>query len=400
MRVRSLFKKQAFGKTEMKIVFFSIMAGELPWGGSEELWCRTARLALERGHQVAVVRFSWPEIPPKIRELHERGAWLLGLIHPQEWQHFGSLRRRLKWRLERFRVWGALASWRPEVACISQGTTADIVFSGGSTGFLDEHGVPYIVICQHNFEGHTLTNEAQRQTAIACLSRARHVAFVAERNLRVAERQVAAGVPGACIAHNPVNLANFNPAPYPDSDVVKMANVARLETLFKGQDVLLEALSGEHWKQRRWLLRFYGAGSDRPYLERLTGHYNMTDKVEFCGHVGDVRSIWADNHLLVMPSRSEGTPLSLVEAMICGRPSVVTDVGGNIEWVDEPSTGFVAEATSARSLNNALERAWEARERWESIGQRAREVALSKIDPHPEETILSLLVEDRARHSS
>jgi L-malate glycosyltransferase len=245
-----------------------------------------------------------------------------------------------------------------------------------------------------------LTTQAARQTAITCLSRARHVAFVAERNLRVGERQIAADLPGACVVRNPVNLANFNPVPFPNSNIVKMANVARLNVEFKGQDVLLQALGGENWKQRRWLLRFYGAGSDRSYLERLAEHYNIAEKVEFRGHVGDIRSIWADNHLLVLSSRSEGTPLSLVEAMICGRPSVVTDVGGNIEWVDESSTGFVAEAPSARSLNNALERAWGARECWESIGRRAREVALSKIDPHPEETMLSLLVEDRAQLSS
>jgi glycosyltransferase involved in cell wall biosynthesis len=177
-----------------------------------------------------------------------------------------------------------------------------------------------------------------------------------------------------------------------------MANVARLDAHCKGQDLLLHALSGEIWKHRRWLLRLYGAGDDRSYLERLAKHYNVAGKVEFCGHVSDVRSIWADNHLLVMPSRSEGTPLALVEAMICGRPSVVTDVGGNIEWVDEPSTGFVADAHSARSINNALERAWEARDHWESIGQRAHEVAISKFDPVPEEKVLSLLVEDGVQH--
>ena len=109
--------------------------------------------------------------------------------------------------------------------------------------------------------------------------------------------------------------------------------------------------------------------------------------------MSDIRSIWADNHLLVMPSRAEGTPLALVEAMICGRPSVVTDVGGNTEWIDEPSTGFVAEAPSARSLDNALERAWEARGHWESIGQRAHQVAVSKADPEPGEAVLSLLLQ-------
>ena len=152
---------------------------------------------------------------------------------------------------------------------------------------------------------------------------------------------------------------------------------AKVKTFF------CSCLSGERWKQRQWLLRFYGAGDDRSYLERLAEYDNVAGKVEFCGHVSDIRSIWADNHLLVMPSRAEGTPLALVEAMICGRPSVVTDVGGNAEWIDEPSTGFVAEAPSARSLNDALERAWEARGHWESIGQRAHQVAVSKADPEP-----------------
>jgi glycosyltransferase involved in cell wall biosynthesis len=250
------------------------------------------------------------------------------------------------------------------------------------------------VICQYNCEDLIFIDEATRHAAIVFFSRARYVAFVARRNLRVAERQIAARLPNACVLRNPVNLANFNPVPYPNSDLVKIANVARFEAQCKGQDVLLEALSEEHWKHRRWLLRFYGNGVDRPYVERLTRYYHIAEKVEFCGHVGDVRSIWADNHLLVMPSRSEGTPLSLVEAMICGRPSVVTDVGGHSEWVDERSTGFVAEAPSARSLNRALERAWEARECWESIGQSAREAALSKIDPHPEEALFSLLIGD------
>jgi glycosyltransferase involved in cell wall biosynthesis len=123
--------------------------------------------------------------------------------------------------------------------------------------------------------------------------------------------------------------------------------------------------------------------------------YGIAEKVEFCGHVGDIRSLWADNHLLVLPSRSEGTPLSLVEAMICGRPSVVTDVGGNLEWVDEPATGFVAEAPSPRAFGNALERAWGSQASWEAMGRAAHQVAMSKVDPNPEQTILSLLIEDR-----
>jgi hypothetical protein len=99
---------------------------DTPWGGSEELWARTARLALERGHEVAIVKYRWPEVPPKIRELQERGAWLLQLVRPQSWQRGRSLRWRLRWKLDRSRVCAALASWKPDVVCYSQGGTLDI----------------------------------------------------------------------------------------------------------------------------------------------------------------------------------------------------------------------------------------------------------------------------------
>ena len=52
-------------------------------------------------------------------------------------------------------------------------------------------------------------------------------------------------------------------------------------------------------------------------------------------------------------------PLALVEAMLCGRTAVVTDVGGNAEWIEDGETGFVAEAATAKSFGAALkERGW------------------------------------------
>jgi glycosyltransferase involved in cell wall biosynthesis len=110
--------------------------------------------------------------------------------------------------------------------------------------------------------------------------------------------------------------------------------------------------------------------------------------VELVGHVSDIRALWAENHLLVLASRLEGTPLALVEAMLCGRPAVVTDVGGNTEWVDDGQTGWVAEAGSARHVGAALERAWSAAAEWETVGRRAREIALAQYDPRPGETLL------------
>ena len=105
--------------------------------------------------------------------------------------------------------------------------------------------------------------------------------------------------------------------------------------------------------------------------------------VNFQGHVSNVRMIWEQNHLLVLPSRFEGLPLALVEAMLCARPACVTDVGGNAELCEDGVTGFVAPAATAASISSTLEQAWNRRNEWESMGKagRARVEELVPGDP-------------------
>ena len=85
-----------------------------------------------------------------------------------------------------------------------------------------------------------------------------------------------------------------------------------------------------------------------------------------------VSDIWKHHHLLVWLSHSEGTPLSLLEASYCKRPSVVTDVGGNSEVVLEGITGFVAPAATVNSLDMTLEKAWQNQHLWEQMGIESR----------------------------
>src|SRR5689334_11501252 len=109
----------------MRIAFIATQS-QSTWAGSEELWWRTALLALERGHEVAVVSYRWPEAPPKIRELRRRGALHLQLARPDTWQRSACRRWLHKLEFERYRVWGALAAWKPAAVCVSQGGTYDV----------------------------------------------------------------------------------------------------------------------------------------------------------------------------------------------------------------------------------------------------------------------------------
>jgi glycosyltransferase involved in cell wall biosynthesis len=161
----------------------------------------------------------------------------------------------------------------------------------------------------------------------------------------------------------------------------------------KGQDILLAALGSPQLKDRDWNLSIYGEGPHLKNLKLLAEHYQIAKRIDFKGHANDVRAIWAENHLHVLPSRNESAPLVLVEAMLCGRPSVANDVGGVCEWISEPETGFISTGSNIESFRSALERAWSARGDWEAIGQRARAKALQMLDPDPGGTVLRILLE-------
>ena len=57
--------------------------------------------------------------------------------------------------------------------------------------------------------------------------------------------------------------------------------------------------------------------------------------------------------------------------MMCGRPAIVSDVGGNSEVIDDGRTGFLASGPELDAFDAALERAWQEREQWPAMGARA-----------------------------
>jgi glycosyltransferase involved in cell wall biosynthesis len=217
---------------------------------------------------------------------------------------------------------------------------------------------------------------------------------VAEDNLRAAQRYLGMNLENGMVVQNPLNISGTHPETWPSgSEKTRIACVARLEVKDKGQDVLLQALADSVWKERDFRLDFYGGGPDREILEDLIALYGLGEKVRIAGFESDIRKIWAEHELLLLPSISEGTPISLIEAQICGRPSLVTRVDGNPEWVEEGRTGFLAEAPKVHHLRLALERAWENRHRWREMGEAAREACLAKRDADPAGTLLALLRE-------
>ncbi len=371
----------------MRIAVVSTMQGS-DWGGSEELWSAMAAEARARGDDVLASVNPWTSKPAPVARLERMGV----AVVPR-----GRLRGRA---LHRSPValpvsLRPLRRFRPDVVCISQGATwdpaRDAGLFAGLRRWVRDDAIPYVPLSQYDTGWESLS-DAARATGRDWYGGAAAVVFVSDGNRRAAERLLAMTLPDARVVQNPV-LVTPEALPWPESTTAELASVARLEAGAKGQDVLLEALADERWRRRPWRLTLYGAGPHRGWLEELVRHYDLGEHVLLGGHV-DVAEVWRRSHLLVLPSRAEGTPLSLLEAMAMGRPAVVTDVGGNAEWVVPGETGFVAAAATARALDTALEAAWAVRDRWPALGIAAHQVLVARADPAPGRTLLGLL--DRA----
>ncbi|RZK13535.1 MAG: glycosyltransferase [Flavobacterium sp.] len=249
-----------------------------------------------------------------------------------------------------------------------------------------------IIICQHNREfGGNLSNEQSKFEA-SLFNKAKKVIFVAERNLETAQRQLAAKIHNSIIVSNPLNINTFEVLPWKKSHKLSMASVGRLETETKGQDLLLQALSKDIWRERDFELNIYGSGKDEDYLNRLIKYLNLENKVFLRGHVNDISNIWRLNHVLILSSTSEGTPLCLIEAMLSGRTAVATDVGGVNKYIIPDETGFLAPFGSVDRINEVLDSLWTHRSNLQEMGKKAHQHAKKITDLQPEATLLNIIL--------
>jgi glycosyltransferase involved in cell wall biosynthesis len=363
------------------------------WAGCEELWAALAYRALESGHKVSVFLCRQNIPHHQIQPLIDMG---LELHLPGAGAALVERTRRLSWRLGNaiapsFPLFQALEGFSPNVVLISAG---DALPSPAFLSQLKRSNAlrwPYVLVCHNSHLFQRPIEGAAGDAAARYYLGARRVFFVAERTRMETQHLLAVKLPQSRIVRNPVNMKDIGVLPMPATSTFGIACLGRLAIQSKGQDTLLAALGGPNLKGRNWHLSIYGEGPDANHLLLLARHYGISDRVAMKGYANDVRAIWAENHLLALPSRVESAPLAIVEAMLCGRPSVVNDIGGTTEWITEPETGFVSAGLNIASFEAALERAWDARSEWTSIGMRASEKARKLMDTDPGGTLLNLM---------
>lgn len=128
-----------------------------------------------------------------------------------------------------------------------------------------------------------------------------------------------------------------------------VGSLGRLDGV-KGYDVLMRALV----RLPGVRAVVVGEGAARPELERLARELGVADRVELPGWADRPSELLPGFDVFCLPSRSEGFPLSIVEAMLAELPVVASRVGSVAELVVDGTTGLVVEPDDVDGLVAAL----------------------------------------------
>ncbi|MBX9677906.1 MAG: glycosyltransferase [Gemmataceae bacterium] len=204
----------------------------------------------------------------------------------------------------------------------------------------------------HTHHHGLLPNVSRRQQRLAGWAARLTYAFVCVSE-DSARQMTAGGVPVRKIRtlHNGIDLDRFsfqgsNPAG-PVVTVARLSPEKAIENLLRAAAIVVAS-------DRSFRLEIAGDGQCREDLHRLTRELKLEDHVTFLGEIRDVPALLARASLFVLPSRTEGISLTLLEAMARGLPVVTTRVGGNPEVVDDGKTGFLVPSQDPAELAVAI----------------------------------------------
>ncbi|QYM80498.1 glycosyltransferase family 4 protein [Horticoccus luteus] len=365
------------------------------WGGSETLWHGAAKHLCSRGLRVATHTAAATRPTPAMTDLARLGVAttfeltsrslslrLLRRTAPRLYAH--KLNHRLR---------GWLGTFEEPKVIVSCGSLLD---DFSELANLSDNRIPYAVIIQAAAP-EIWPHDGALAGIEKFLLNARRVFFVSHHNREDVQQFLGRELTNAEVIWNPASLpAAFRSGEtsptFPQAAGLSLGCVARLDVHAKGQDLILRTLALDKWRARPVTVTFYGEGPHRRTLQNAA-HYLRIDRSVFAGQTTDIPALWENHHLGVLPSRYEGMPLSVIEAMMLGRANLVTATCASAEIVEDGVTGFLAAAPTATALDEALERAWVRRAELKKMGDAAARTIRSRMPADPCRELASRLVE-------
>jgi glycosyltransferase involved in cell wall biosynthesis len=156
------------------------------------------------------------------------------------------------------------------------------------------------------------------------------------------------------VVANGVDLQRF-PTTDRDWSSPRILSVGRIVHQ-KGLDIAVTALAG--LKHLEWEWSVAGDGPELPRIRSMIRQQGLDDRVRFLGwqKAQDLAHEYASANLFLFPSRDEGMPNAVLEAMASGLPVIATRIAGNEELVVDGETGTLVPTEDAEALEQALRR--------------------------------------------
>jgi glycosyltransferase involved in cell wall biosynthesis len=142
----------------------------------------------------------------------------------------------------------------------------------------------------------------------------------------------------------------------------------------KGFDILLQSVAQIVPQHPQLVVRIFGEGTQRDYLESLRAKLGLTRQVDLPGQVKNIFQQLSEADLFVMPSRIEGFGNALCEAMACGLPVIATDCMGPREIIRDGETGILVPVEDVKTLARVISELLENAEKRRFLATQAREI--------------------------
>lgn len=141
-------------------------------------------------------------------------------------------------------------------------------------------------------------------------------------------------------------------------DILKIINVSRINHVKKGQDILIKALKICKDKGMKFRCNLVGAihsytEHDRAtyeYLKDLIQENQLEDEITFLGTRHDIPELLNNSDLFVLPSRYEGLPVSILEAMASKLPIIASNISGSKDLITNDENGLLFESEDYEEL--------------------------------------------------
>ncbi len=318
----------------------ALVIGSLRAGGAERVMSLLAAELLRRGHDVSLVTLSPPaddffHVPPAVTRVsigleRESTGPLGGVV--MNLRRIFALRR-------------SFAHQRPDVV-LSFLTTMNVLCCVASLGARHR-----LVVSERVDPSRYSVGRAWDALRVLAYRRAAVLAVQTETIARWFRSASAA--PPVIVIPNPVQIA---PADVRPAEPPYVLGMGRLEHQ-KGFDLLIEAFARLAPLRPGLELRIAGSGSQRKALTQLAVQLGVAGRVHFLGQVTDAAAQLRGARVFALPSRFEGFPNALLEALACGVPSVAADCPtGPRELLGDDEHGLLVDMDDVDGLASALAR--------------------------------------------